>query len=142
MVKPWLVGVVEPVLGTECSWLPVRDLPEHGVLVGSSQVAAGLAELLVVEQPAAEPSIRDRLFIACMTFSLSSCQDIRSHRAEHNAVAVTHTMGAISHAPPVAVTAGPLAMELPLYLDAVEIAGNASPLERSDSCLREIPIAH
>jgi len=53
MVKPWLVGVVEPVLGTECSWLLVRDLPEHGVLVGSSQVAAGLAELLVVEQLAA-----------------------------------------------------------------------------------------
>src|SRR5258706_179039 len=76
MVKLWLVGIVEPVLGTECSWLPVRDLPEHGVLVGSSQVAAGLAELLVVEQPAAEPSIRDRLFVACMTFSLSSCQDI------------------------------------------------------------------
>jgi hypothetical protein len=53
MVKPWLVGIVEPVLGTECSWLLVRDLPEHGVLVGSSQVAAGLAELLVVEQLAA-----------------------------------------------------------------------------------------
>jgi hypothetical protein len=96
MVKPWLVGVVEPVLGTECSWFLVRDLPEHGVLVGSSQVAAGLAELLVVEQPAAERSIRDRLFVACMTFSLSSCQDIRSHCAEHNAVAVTHTIGAIS----------------------------------------------
>src|SRR5438132_6607417 len=69
MVKPWLVGVVEPVLGTECSWLLVRDLPEHGVLVGSSQVAAGLAELLVVEQPAAEPSIRDRLFVV-RTFDL------------------------------------------------------------------------
>jgi hypothetical protein len=46
MVQPWLVGIVELVLGTECSWFLVRDLPEHGVLVGSSQVAAGLAELL------------------------------------------------------------------------------------------------
>jgi hypothetical protein len=53
MVKPWLVGVVEPVLGTECSWFLVRDLPERGVLVGSSQVAAGLAELLVTKQLAA-----------------------------------------------------------------------------------------
>src|ERR1700751_5136936 len=37
----------EPVLGTECSWFLVTALPEHGVLLGSSQVAAGLAELLV-----------------------------------------------------------------------------------------------
>jgi hypothetical protein len=37
-------------LSTERFWFLVRDLPEDGILVGSSQVAASLAELLVVEQ--------------------------------------------------------------------------------------------
>jgi hypothetical protein len=49
MVKPWFkTGLLRIVDGA--FWFLVRDIPEDGILVGSSQVAASLAEVLVVEQ--------------------------------------------------------------------------------------------